>query len=263
MIQGVPAAAASPWELGWDTLVAIGTLALALATAALARSTRGLANETADEVEHSKRQVDAALEQVKVSQRQAETAQDALDAAHEQTRISQLTLNAQIRPVLIDVPLDLAVEESLFYPGREEPIAGHRGGVHVFSGDQEVMVSVPLRNAGAGLAMIRGIGMRLTVATPSAPVIIQPANVPAGEHGRVSFRATPGDAAFAPLSQAIAGQASFSIEVGYSDLAGQQYTISRFGVHFRSRAHTNWEVRQVHLQELGAEEPFAGSAPVA
>jgi hypothetical protein len=39
--------------------------------------------------------------------------------------------------------LDLAVEESLFYPARDEPIAGHRGGVHVCAGGEEVMVSIP------------------------------------------------------------------------------------------------------------------------
>jgi len=74
---------------------------------------------------------------------------------------------------------------------------------------------------------------------------------------------TPGAAAFAPLSQAIEARQSLSIEVGYSDLAGQQYTVSRFDVYFRSQAHSNWEVRQVHLQELGADEPFAGSASTA
>lgn len=255
--------AASPWEFGWEALVAIGTLGLALATAALAWSTRNLAKETADEVEHSKRQVDASLAQVEVAQAQAATAQHALDAAREQTRISQLTLNAQIRPVLIDVPLDLAIEEQIFYPGREGPVAGPRGNVHAFAGDDEAMISVPLRNAGAGLAMIRGVGVRLTVATPSPRVIIQPANVSPGEHGRISFRATPGEAAYTPLCQAIAAQSGFSIDVGYSDLAGHQHTVSQFEVSFRSVARTNWEVRQVHLQELGADEPFAGSAPTA
>jgi hypothetical protein len=255
--------AASSWEFGWEALVAIGTLVLALATAGLAWSTRNLAKETSEEVSHSKRQVDAALEQVEVGQAQARTAQEALGAAREQTRISQLTLDAQIRPVLIDVPLDLAIEEQLFYPGRHEPVGGHRGGVHAFASDEEVMISVPLRNAGAGLAMIRGTGVRLSVATPTAPVMIQPANIPSGEYGRVSFRATPGEAAFAPLSQAVQAQSSFSIEVGYSDLAGQQCTVSRFDVHFRSRAHTNWEVRQIHLRDLDSDEPFAGSAPAA
>jgi hypothetical protein len=263
MTHGILVVVASAWAFGWEALVAIGTLGLAIVTAGLAWSTRGLASETADEVKHSKRQVDAALEQVEVSQRQAKTAHDALDAAREQTRISQLTLNAQIRPVLIDMPLDLGVEERLVYPGRDEPIAGPGGGVHVFAGPEEAVVSIPFRNAGAGLAMVRGVGMLLTVEAPAPPVMIQPANVPAGERGRVSFRATPSEVSFALLSQVIQDRGSFSIEVGYSDLAGQQYTITRFDVYFRSHAHTNWEVRQVHLQEPGADAPFAGSAPVA
>jgi hypothetical protein len=163
--------------------------------------------------------------------------------------------------VLIDVPLDLAIEEPMVYPGRDEPVMGHRGAVHVGVGDGEVLISLLLRNAGAGLAMIRGLGIRLAVAHPSAPVMLQPANVPPGERGRVSFRATSGDAAFAPLLQAIEVQQSISVEVGYSDLAGRQYTVSRFDLYFRSQAHWNWEVRQVHLQEPGEDPPFAGSAP--
>jgi hypothetical protein len=135
--------------------------------------------------------------------------------------------------VLIDVPLDLAIEEPVVYPGREEPVMGHRGVVHVGAGDGEVLISLPLRNAGAGLAMIRGVGIQLAVAHPPAPVMLQPANVPAGERGRVSLRATPGEATFAPIRQAIEVQQSISIEVGYSDLAGQQYTVSRFDIHFR------------------------------
>lgn len=263
MTLWILAAEPSSWEFSWEALVAIGTLVLALATGALALSTRNLSAKTAEEVEHSRRQVDASLEQVRVAQEQATAAQEALATAQEQTRISQLTLDAQIRPVLIDVPLDLAIEQPLFYPGRDEPVTGHRGAVHVGAGDREVVVSLPLRNAGAGLAMIRGVGIRLAVASPTPPVMIQPANMPPGEDGRITFRATPGDAAFAPLSQAIQARQSLSIEVGYSDLTGQQYTLSRFDVYFRSRAHWNWEVRQVHLQEPGAGEPFAGSAPTA
>jgi hypothetical protein len=131
MAPSIIAADPSAWQFGWEALVAIGTLALATATWWLARKTGGLAETTAQEVEHSgkqveamkaqvaetQRQVEASLEQVRATQEQARTAQEALAAAREQTRISQLTLDAQIRPVLIDVPLDLATEEQMVYPG--------------------------------------------------------------------------------------------------------------------------------------------------
>jgi hypothetical protein len=215
-------------------------------------------------VKEAQRQVEAGQKQVEASHEQARIAQDALAAAHEQTRISQLTLNAQIRPVLIDAPLDLAIEEPLIYPGRDgEPITGHRGGVHVSASETEVVVSLPLRNAGVGLAMIRGVNVRIATEIGQPAAMILPSNVAPGEYARVNFRATPGDAAFAPLGEVIQRQQNFSVEVGYSDLAGQQYTVSRFDVYRRPRAHYGWEVRQVHLQEPDADEPFTGSAPIA
>jgi hypothetical protein len=109
--------------------------------------------------------------------------------------------------------------------------------------------------------MIRGVGINIGTELGLPPVMILPANVPPNEYGRVNLRAVAGNAAFAPLREVIQRQQGLSIEVGYSDLAGQQYTLSRFDVYFRSRAHWNWEVRQVHLQEPGSDQPFAGSAP--
>jgi hypothetical protein len=253
----------SAWQFGWEALVAIGTLVLALATAALAWSTRNLAGQTTEEVKHSGRLVEESQRQAEAAASQAKATQDALAEAREQTRISQQTLNAQIRPVLIDVPLDLAVEEPMFYPGRDDAVTGHRGAVHVGVSDDEVLISHPVRNAGVGLAMIRGISLEIGTAIGSPPVSIVPANVAPGEHARVSFRMTPGDAAFAPVREVLVRNQSVSVIVAYSDLAGQQMTLSRFDLYYRDRAHWNWEVRQVHLQEPGTEHPFAGSAPLS
>jgi hypothetical protein len=258
------AAQPSAWDLGWDALVAIGTLALAAATGWLALRTSSLAEKTAEEVTHSGQLVEASQRQVEATQAQAQAAQDALAAARDQTRISQLTLSAQIRPVLIDVPLNLAIEEQLFYPGRDgEPVVGIHGGVHLHGADTEVLVSLPLRNAGAGLALITGTAIKIGTELGPPPVMVIPSIIAAGEYGRVNFRTKPGDAAHAPLRDFLREHQQLSIEVGYTDLAGQQLTVSRFDVHFRSRAHTNWEVRQVHFQAPGTDAPYAGSAPVS
>jgi hypothetical protein len=48
------------------------------------------------------------------------------------------------------------------------------------------------------------------------------------------------------------------------DIVDEDYlALSRFDVSFRSEAHMNWEVRQVHLSARGSDGPFPGSAPVA
>jgi hypothetical protein len=246
-------AATSSWELGWDSLVAVGTLALAFATFALASRTRGLASATVEEVMHSK-------EQVVATQRQADAAQEALEAARAQTRLAQLTLNAQIRPVLIQAPRGEGRPEPIAYSDRSEPVHHPQGTPHVVAAEAEVLISVPLRNAGAGLAMIRGVDLTLCSGMPGIPTRIEPPNVPPHECGRVNFRATPADAAFSSISESVQQHRDFSVNVAYSDLTGEQQTITRFDVY--TTAARGWVVRQIHLTESGADEPFVGSAPI-
>lgn len=120
---------------------------------------------------------------------------------------------------------------------------------------------MPLRNAGAGLAMIRGADLALRGPEIGQPgVRSDPPNVPPKEFGRVRFRAKPGDAAFSMLREIIDYVQDFSVEVAYSDLAGQQLATTRFDVYHCSG--TRWAVRQIHLQEPDADESFASSGPV-
>jgi hypothetical protein len=228
--------------------VGLGTLLLATATSVLAWKTRALAKE--------------AKEDRKVALRQVATAQEALSESREQTKVARQTLGAQIRPVLIDVPLDLAAQGPIFHEGRDEPVAAQRGTVHVEISEAGASISVPMRNAGAGLAMIRGVGLRTGEPMPSPPVTIRPANVPPGEDSRVSFAVPADHPALATIQQTIVPlpDNNFSVEVAYSDLAGEQMTVTRFDVYFRSGS---WVVRQIHFSEPGADKPFAGSAPVA
>jgi hypothetical protein len=249
-------AAPSPWELGWEFLVAVGTILLALATFRLAQ-------RTATEVEHTARLAAASLEQVAATQDQARASHEALDAAREQSAIAQLTLNAQIRPVLIDVlaPMSAPTEEA-HYAGTE-PRPTRHGVVVAEARSDEALVSLPLRNAGAGLAMIQGVELRLGLEIFSVPVTIRPANIPRGEHGRVGFRATPRNAAFAPLGETIHRRQSFSIEVRYTDLSGRQPSLTRFDVYCSIDDPPTWYVRQVHQRGPGEDAPTAGSAPIA
>lgn len=139
--RGMSLSAANAWSFGWEALVAVGTLLLAVATVLLAASTRRLAGEARDEVSHAARQVEATQEQARI-------ANEALRVANEQARIAQQTLAAQVRPVLIDVPLDLSIEEPIFYAGLEDRIRGHRGSVHAGATADGPVISLPVRNAG-------------------------------------------------------------------------------------------------------------------
>jgi hypothetical protein len=246
----------SAWSFGWEALVAIGTLLLAIATVLLAASTRRLARETKDEVSHAARHVEATQEQARI-------ANDALQVANEQTGIAQRTLGAQIRPVLIDMPLEPSIQEAILYAGIKDQIAGHRGSVHAGTTSNGPVISLPVRNAGAGLAIIRGVGLRVGEPIPSPPVTIMPANLPVGEDGRINFAIPLDHPAAEPVQRVLRASGSFSIEIAYTDLAGQQLVVSRFDLYYHPQANWNWQVRQVHHHEPGMDEPFAGSAPTA
>ena len=211
----------------------------------MGRSTRSLAKQTKEEVEHSASQVREMKRQVEVSQTQAE--------------IAQRTLQAQIRPVLVDVPLVLDISEPAIFPDRDA-ITVSRGVVHVHIGSEEALLSVPVRNAGAGLAMIRGAEVRTALPSPPVALAIDRPNLPPGESARMGFRAGVLDLAYGPIVEAMRA-GNFSVVVAYADLAGQQLTHSRFDIFARPMAHTGWEVRQVHLEQPGSDTPFAGSAP--
>jgi hypothetical protein len=247
-------AAATAWSFGWEALVAVGTLLLAIATVLLAASTRRMAGETKEEVSHAARQVQATQEQARI-------ANEALRVANDQMRIAQQTLGAQIRPVLIDVPPDLSIEEPVFYGGVEDRLAGHHGSVHAGATANGVTISLPFRNAGAGLAIIRAVGLRVGAPIPSPPVTIMPANVPVGEKGRINFALPLDHPVTRAVQDALRAHGSFSIDVAYTDLAGEQQTISRFDIYYNRQAAWNWQVRQVHHLEPGTDDPFAGSAP--
>jgi hypothetical protein len=247
---------ASAWSLGWESLVAIGTLLLAIATVLLAASTRRLARETTDEVSHSARHVEAAQEQARI-------ANEALQVANEQTGIAQRTLGAQIRPVLIDMPFEASVQESIFYAGVRDKVPGYRGSVHAGATANGPVISLPVRNAGAGVAIIRGAGLRVGEPIASPPVTITPANLPVGESCRINFAIPLDHPAAEPVQRVIRASGSFSVEVAYTDLAGQQLVVTRFDVYYDPQANWNWQVRQVHHVEPGMDEPFAGSAPTA
>lgn len=234
--------ATSGWEFGWEALVAITTGVLAFFTWRLAR-------QTAREVSHSGQQVE-------LSRRQAEASNELASAA-------QLTLRAQIRPVLVDVPLDLSAppSESASYPGRDDPVMLHPGAVHVNDGADEMMISFPLRNAGVGLAMIRGIDIWFPTPGPQPAFTINPANLAPGDRGRVSIRAVRGEPAFDQIATVIKAD-NFSIRVAFGDIVGQEIFRTRFDVYRQNGAMYGWIIRQVHFEDPDTREPFAGSAPI-
>ncbi len=235
--------ATGSWDLGWEALVAITTGVLAFMTWQLAR-------QTAKEVKHSGQHVELSRQQVEASNRIAEAA--------------QTTLEAQIRPVLVDMPLNLSAGsfEPAVYPGRGDVVTLHPCAVHVMDGADEMMVSIPIRNVGVGPAMIRGVDMHFPTPCPPPQIAINPANLAPGEAGRVLVRAERVEPAFDQMNNVILS-GNFSLRVLFSDIAGQRLFLTRFDVYHQNGVTYGWIVRQVHFEDPETREPFAGSAPVA
>lgn len=245
--------ATTAWSFGWEALVAIATLVLAAVTVVLATATWRMATQTGREVSQTAQQVEATQEQARI-------ANDALNVANEQTLIAQRTLAAQIRPLLIDVPAERSTEEELPDSVAAE-VSGYRGSIHAEVTGSGIVISLPIRNAGAGLAIIRGVGLLVGEPIPSPPVTIMPANLPPGERGRINFVVRNDHPAANAVHVAVESTRSFVIELGYSDLAGEQLTVTRFDLTYSPDSDPGWQVRQVHHLEPGTEVPFVGSAP--
>lgn len=152
--------------------------------------------------------------------------------------------------------------EAAVYPGRDEAVMLHPGAAHVNDGADEMMVSIAIRNAGVGLAMIRGIDMWFPTPCPPPLTAINPANLAPGEAGRVLVRAARGEAAFDQMSEVIRS-GNFSLRVLFSDIAGQKLFLTRFDVYRQTGAMYGWIIRQVHFEDPTTRVPFAGSAPSA
>jgi hypothetical protein len=119
-------------------------------------------------------------------------------------------------------------------------------------------IIVPFHNVGTGLALIRGarlIGFDVGWPIPWRRSSVQTA-APPGQLARITFSADldPGDgAALAAELESLEEPVSFSVEVEYSDLGGEQLTRTVVKIE---GAHSYWRVKDVALYDRAAGEPF-------
>jgi hypothetical protein len=223
---------AHPEYADWG--VAVGTLALALATVVLAAQARSEAKKVA--------------EQTTISA--------------EQVRVSRAALAAQVQPVLVDVAA------GFYHPGESElvpyepnrsdgyeNVAAHL--VHVGAlANGNFVCSVPLRNAGTGLAFITD-DPRLTHPGRDGDFIgrLTKQAVPPGEQTRAYFG--PGIPIDTP------GNATLIVKVPYTDASqsadpGQSTIV--WTEAFVSKRGDGWRVIRVAIRRDGEDEPFVVSA---
>ena len=244
----MPSKKSAPWER--RRFFALATFILAAITLAVLFSARG------------DRKV--AVEALEAAQTQAQISQEQADAAAQHAEIAEKTLAAQIQPVLVEVPLDLSIKHSVFFPTVPEPLDLPDGGIYAAADvpgvdGAEVRIAAPFLNAGRGIASVSAAWIEVPGVLQgfSAIDLLRP-NVPIDRQTYALFLFRPEEAGFRDVGALIRTKSEFVVVIEYGDITKRQVTKTKLLVRYRSTAHTNWEVVNVEVSD-----PDTGEIPPA
>jgi len=163
----------------------------------------------------------------------------AVRSSNRSARIAEVALQEQRRPLLAPSRFDDPVQKIMFMDGQWAKAEGGRAAVE--HANDVVYLAISLRNVGTGMAVCQGwsvrAGLSISGEYPShAPLEdfhLQSRDlyVPGGDVGlwQGALR-NPDDPVRASAIDAIANRQPLTVELLYSDQAGLQRTISRFGL---------------------------------
>jgi hypothetical protein len=174
--------------------------------------------------------------------------------------VAERSLEAQVKPIILDVALDLAVPDKPSFPGLSDPVIVYRGGVHVAAApDGQARCSLPVINLGRGPARITGIIVRLPTrdgqTIPGEPhyVKIERPNLPPEHMTRINFAFQSGDPGWSEwylAADPANNVGRFSVDVDYTDYAGDQRTTTTFVIaHDPDGEHYKWGVETTDLRD--------------
>lgn len=233
--------ALAPSELA-SFAVAGATLLLATVTVLLAVFTRRSLDQGRRELQLAELALSTAQDQVK---KQAEQ----VTATEAQADVARQTLEASFRPTLVDVPLGPATRYS---PAAGQVLAAEI----VVAKDQQgtVTVEVPLRNIGAGPAVIAkailSVGQLHT-----AEAVLTSSIVAVGESLLIGFEIKPEGAVLINLASQVAAMKPCVVTVIYGGQGGPGSWRSR--VYLRARNANRYEIERVELYAGEEIIPFA------
>jgi hypothetical protein len=209
-----------------------GTFLLALATFRLAGKTRELAKSGEATATAAKQELNLLGDQAESTRRQSEAAEAAL--------------NASVRPLLLDVPRHTYRPVVEGYRRQLEQV--DVSAIIAVADRDEVSLTVPIRNAGAGIALV--VAVAITVARDGAigePVVPgePPSAVVAREEAAVFFEETGGSDQRVALEHLLTCGEDLVIEVAYTDIAGRQEAATLLYVTQTGQAAQKLRVRRV------------------
>jgi hypothetical protein len=181
-------------------------------------------------------------------------------SANRAARVAERSLLAGLRPLLMPSRLDDSPQKITFADGKAQHLKGGEGAAE--ASDQAVYLTISLRNAGTGIAVLHGwcfhperrIGDSSPPALEEFNRLTRDIYVPAGDVGfwQGTFRdaTTP---EFAAASAAIAARSPLTVDILYGDHEGGQRTITRFGL--LPRDDGGWLAAAAHHWNLDRDDP--------
>jgi hypothetical protein len=165
-------------------------------------------------------------------------------SANRSARVAERSLMVGLRPVLVPSRPEDPPEKVTFI---DRELTVPSGAAHVEEMDGKVYLAIPMRNVGAGLAVLHGwhVSPRRLVASDGRPdpeefrLLQRDLYVAPGDRGywQGALR-DPEDDLLAPMLDVLRERHRFAIDVLYGDHEGGQRTISRFGIS--PREGTEW-----------------------
>jgi len=182
-------------------------------------------------------------------------------SANRASRTAERALLAGLRPVLVPSRLQDPEQKILWADRHWTKLPGGMAGVEL--ADDTIYLSLPLRNVGAGLAVIQG-WWASPVWLDSSRAHAEPHEfrrqsrdlyVPPGDFGfwQGAFR-DRGEAGFDAVEKAIVTRERFTVDLLYTDHEGGQRTISRFAMIPRDGAE-GWVTSVTRHWNLDRPDP--------
>jgi hypothetical protein len=162
----------------------------------------------------------------------------AVRSSNRSARIAEIALQEQRRPVLTQSRLDDPVQKIMF---AERRWVAARGGRGVAEHDGNVYFAMSLRNVGAGIGVCQAWHVMVMpqsgrvsgnhTAEDEFRLQTRDLYIPAGDIGMWQGALRDrNDLTYQAVAEAIDNQQAISVELLYSDQAGNQRTITRFGL---------------------------------
>jgi hypothetical protein len=187
----------------------------------------------------------------------AATTYASVRSANRASRVAELALLADLRPLLVESSENDPTQHVNFIEVTALPVPG--GGAYVGRVDGSIFVVLSLKNVGPGIAVLHGgrvYGTQVTSRPDHSPVeamrmLQRDLYIASGDVGYYQIAFRTGDADMPEGIEDAIAAGTISVEVLYGDYEGGQRMISRYAIRL---IDGNWQVSTIRHWQLDREE---------